>query len=247
MKSVNSILALLVAVVFMILLHIGFKVTFGDPDLKSIHRIFILLGGNIGNGGYIQFFTYVAFSWGLLDIVSKRKKNRRENTVFTFNLLPTGETHLLMPNDIRTLIDVTRVHEKEGGFILTDMIKKACIKFRANHSIPEMIEIISIQTDINKEKDESAQSLVRYLTWGIPSLGFIGTVLGISQALTIASSGNMEEITAVLGVAFDTTLVSLVLSIIIMWYFHKLQEETDNLHAHVKEYTIENLVNRIET
>ena len=126
------------------------------------------------------------------------------------------------------------------------MIRRVCNKFRSSQSVPEILEIISIQTEINKDKAESDQSNIRYLVWVIPSIGFIGTVLGISQALSIAASADMNLITSTLGVAFDTTLVSLVLSVIIMWYVHSLQQETDNLHAGIKEYLIEKLVNRIE-
>ncbi len=82
--------------------------------------------------------------------------------------------------------------------------------------------------------------------WLIPSIGFIGTVIGISQALTIAAGGDMEKITSMLGVAFDTTLVSLVLSAIVTGLYHRLEEETDKLHAHIKEYVITNFVNRLE-
>jgi hypothetical protein len=68
--------------------------------------------------------------------------------------------------------------------------------------------------------------VVRYVTWAVPILGFIGTVYGIAEAvqnvrLTMGgpSSGelseNLADAIAPLGVAFDTTLVSLTLSIII--------------------------------
>ena len=121
-----------------------------------------------------------------------------------------------------------------------------CQKFKTSKSVPEALEIITIQTDINKENAESDQSLIRYLTWVIPSIGFIGTVLGISQALSIANSGDMTLIANTLGVAFDTTLISLILSIVVMFFFHDLQERTDKLHAQIKEYVVENLVNKIE-
>lgn len=70
-------------------------------------------------------------------------------------------------------------------------------------------------------------SLLDFLVWAMPSLGFIGTVVGISEAL-----GNADEVvrasdqasqaeaissvTATLGVAFDTTLVALVCTIPVM-------------------------------
>jgi len=144
------------------------------------------------------------------------------------------------------LVKAQEAERLKNKNLVTNIIKKACTKFRTSKNISEMIEIISIQTEIDKNKSESDQSNIRYLTWLIPSVGFIGTVLGISQALAIANSGDMNLITATLGVAFDTTLVALVLSIIVMWFYHRLQEETDRLHDNIKEYVIENLVNRVE-
>ena len=66
------------------------------------------------------------------------------------------------------------------------------------------------------------------------------------MALAIANSGDMNAITQALAVAFDTTLVALVLSVIIMWYLHELQEKSDKLHSDLKEFVIENFINKIE-
>ena len=166
---------------------------------------------------------------------------------YKLKLLPTNDKIVLMAQDVMEILVKAQEAEKtKNKNLLTNIIKKACTKFRTSKNISEMIEIISIQTEIDKNKSESDQSNIRYLTWLIPSVGFIGTVLGISQALTIANSGDMQLITSTLGVAFDTTLVALILSIIVMWFYHKLQEETDRLHDEIKEYVIENLVNRVE-
>jgi hypothetical protein len=75
---------------------------------------------------------------------------------------------------------------------------------------------------------ESSYSFPRILVWAIPLLGFIGTVLGISGAVTgfsgfIENSGDVElikkgigTVTNSLGVAFDTTLLALFLSVVVM-------------------------------
>jgi chemotaxis protein MotA len=215
-------------------------------DAKILKRIFVLFGGDFFNGGYIQLLTYIAFLWSLFEIFEMLKDISNENKAFKKKLLPTEERHLLLPSQINDIYLKACELAKDKKLLLFEMIKKSCLKFRATKSIPEMIEIITIQTEINKEISESQQSNIKYLTWVIPSIGFVGTVLGISQALMIANSGDMNLITATLGVAFDTTLVSLILSIIVMWYYHKLLQETDYLHAHLKGYVIENLINRIE-
>ena len=129
---------------------------------------------------------------------------------------------------------------------MSDLLKKACTKFRTSGSLSELIAIVSIQIEVSQEKSEGDQSVIRYLTWVIPSIGFVGTVIGISQALIVANTGDMDKITMLLGVAFDTTLIALLLSIIIMWFVHQLQEETDRFHSDLKEFVIDNLINKIE-
>ena len=71
---------------------------------------------------------------------------------------------------------------------------------------------------------EAFYTLPRYINWAIPILGFIGTVLGISLAtagLGELLSGNevdfsqsLGQALEPLGIAFDTTLVALSLSVV---------------------------------
>ena len=75
---------------------------------------------------------------------------------------------------------------------------------------------------------ESSYSVPRILVWAIPLLGFIGTVVGISSAVNnfsglLNTAGDIEKIkagigavTQGLGVAFDTTLLALFLSVLVM-------------------------------
>lgn len=75
---------------------------------------------------------------------------------------------------------------------------------------------------------ESSYSVPRILVWAIPLLGFIGTVVGISKAVNgfsgfLQDAGDVEQIKAGIGtvtgglaVAFDTTLLALFLSVLVM-------------------------------
>ncbi len=80
--------------------------------------------------------------------------------------------------------------------------------------------------DLAWQKADFFLSVPRYINWSIPILGFIGTVLGISLAAesigliistseTSLSSGLGAAISP-LGIAFDTTLVALTLSVVLM-------------------------------
>jgi chemotaxis protein MotA len=95
---------------------------------------------------------------------------------------------------------------------------------------------------------DSSYGLIRYLAWSIPSIGFIGTVMGISGALGNADkavAGDIAMVTSQLGVAFDTTLVALLLSIILMFQIHISQQKEESLIIGIHDYIIENFINRI--
>ncbi len=79
------------------------------------------------------------------------------------------------------------------------------------------------------DKDADAQhesyGLVRIISWAMPMFGFLGTVIGISETLgrmdtkSLASGSQeaMDSLTAGLYVAFDTTAVGLVLTMVAMF------------------------------
>jgi flagellar motor component MotA len=240
--TISSGLALLITAICMLLMTSTQK-----ENSPALHRILILLGGDVVGGGYVQTLTYVAFFWSYFEVKEKMGVIKRERKAFKLNLIPTAEKIVFMPSDINNLKFKLQEFEKKEKYVLSDLLKRACTKFSTSRSISELIDIVSIQVEISQEKAEGDQSVIRYLAWVIPSLGFIGTVIGISQSLVYANSGDMDKITSLLGVAFDTTLVALVLSVILMWWVHQLQEETDRFHSDLKEFVIDNLINKIET
>lgn len=234
----------LVACCYQLLAIVFFQSTQNTPFLK---RIFVLLGGDLSNGGIIQGVIVFAFVWAYLEIKKCRDEIKLEFNGLCLNLLPTSDKHVLLPMDLPNIEHkLNQLSGSKKNLLVKRLLLAAISKFKSTSSMSETIEIISIQSEIIRDLHESAQSNIRYLLWLIPSIGFMGTVIGISQSLTIANTGDMDAITGMLGVAFDTTLVALVLGAIVTGLFHKLQEETDRLHAYLKEYVISNFVNRLE-
>jgi chemotaxis protein MotA len=238
--------AFISSTVFSIVANVATKLIEGK-GFDIAERLLLLVGGDFFSGGYIQWITYFAFVWAILDMKRLRKRVVAETSYFKANLLPKSEKHMIMANDVYDIHQQIREFEKKHAkTLLTQLIKNACAKFRSTKNISEVLDVINIMTDLHRDSSEMEQTNIRYLLWAIPSLGFIGTVLGISQALMIANNKDMKAITSTLGVAFDTTLVALILSIILMWLFHDLQKLTDSFHVKSKEYVIENFINKIE-
>ena len=110
------------------------------------------------------------------------------------------------------------------------------------------MDAVQIQSEMNLNYLDTSFSIIRYLAWSIPSIGFIGTVIGISGALgkvDQAAAGDLSAVTALLGTAFDTTLVALFLSIILMFRVHRVQQTEELFIISVQDYLMTNFVNRI--
>lgn len=245
-------IALVVAIVFQAIIILAYN-SLQPAGNESLLRLSILLGGDIANGGYIQFLTYLTFVWGVLEVGHFSFWANFERKYLNIDLLPGEEHAVLGPTEINSIrinsanyIKNKEDAREDGNYYLLQLIKKACTKFRSDHSSQSAFLIVESQSRINREKAESSQSGIRYILWAIPSIGFIGTILGISQSLSIAATAPIEEITAALGIAFDTTLLALVLSVILMFVYHGLQEKTEVLHHDIEEFVIENLINKID-
>lgn len=80
-------------------------------------------------------------------------------------------------------------------------------------------------SELEADRQHDSYSLLRIIHWAMPMLGFLGTVLGISQTLsqldtaTLASQQGdaMNQLTAGLNIAFDTTAIALVLTVFSMF------------------------------
>jgi biopolymer transport protein ExbB/TolQ len=86
---------------------------------------------------------------------------------------------------------------------------------------------------------DSELSMVRYVAWAIPAFGFIGTVRGIGEALLQAHravEGDVSGVVAGLGTAFNSTLVALALSIIVMLMLHQIQLRQERIVLDTEDY-----------
>lgn len=239
-RSFRLLISVVITLVFMILLV---KIT----PKENPNRILIMLGGTMPEG-LIQGFTYFLFFFGMLEIMALLNKITNENDAFYAHLLPETENWILSLDDVNQLKLNMQKLDKNQHFYLSDLIKKSCIKYRLSKSSSEVLGLVDTQIGIYNAEIESEQAFIRYTAWAIPSIGFIGTVLGIAASLGYANEAGTAEgiakVTSMLAVAFDTTLIALLLSIILMFGIHYLQKKQDELFVRLNSYIIENLINR---
>ena len=241
-RSNRIMVSVLLAVVVMALL-----VLVGSAGEKPA-RIIVMLGGDLP-AGLIQGATYFLFFWGILEVVAISKKLKYEENAFGHHFLVEDKEWLYSADDAFQLKQKLEEKNKHYHFQLVDLAVLVCVKYRLSKSSSEALSVLESEAANMSAEVESDQSFIRYISWAIPSVGFIGTVLGIASSLGYANQAStpegIEKVTSALAVAFDTTLVALFLSIILMLAIHAIQKRQDDLYTRMKTYILHNLINRL--
>lgn len=79
---------------------------------------------------------------------------------------------------------------------------------------------LEVLADRDADDLEGSYELVRNITWAIPILGFLGTVVGITIAIANITpeqlQDSLDQVVGGLAVAFDTTALALALSMVLV-------------------------------
>ena len=99
---------------------------------------------------------------------------------------------------------------------------------------------------------DNKYSTLRYLVWVIPTIGFIGTVVGIAASLNQAGAADdyqdpalLGELTRSLGVAFYTTMLALMQSAMLVLAQNVAQAREEGALNQAGQYCLDNLINRL--
>jgi len=133
-------------------------------------------------------------------------------------------------------------------FLLPRALSTAIGRFAATHNVQDSATALRSVCESEGERLESELSTIRYIAWAIPSVGFIGTVRGIGAALGQANravEGDITGVTQNLGIAFNSTFIALVISIVLMFFIHQLQLRQERLVLDTESYCDQNLISRL--
>jgi biopolymer transport protein ExbB/TolQ len=200
-----------------------------------------------------QIACYACFAWAVLILLTRYADVRRQQRALTLDLLPTDEGVRILPEDARPLQRrVVQLSERGGPYLLSNMIRLALSKFAISRSPQDASETVRTQAEVDLGRMATSMSTVHYLAWAIPALGFVGTVRGIGLALTVAPTVSEETLAAFLdvttrnlAVAFDTTLVALLLSLVLMFMLHAVQRGQEAVVLDSQQYCLEHLITRL--
>ncbi|MCP3851954.1 MAG: MotA/TolQ/ExbB proton channel family protein [Gammaproteobacteria bacterium] len=135
-------------------------------------------------------------------------------------------------------------------YLLPRALKVTVQRFFATQNVHDSATAMRDVCESESQRLETELSIIRYIAWAIPSVGFIGTVRGIGDALSQANramEGNITGVTESLGVAFNSTFIALIISILLMFFVHQLQLLQERLVLDTEDYCDLNLISRLRS
>jgi biopolymer transport protein ExbB/TolQ len=101
-------------------------------------------------------------------------------------------------------------------------------------------------SDLAAARLHNGYALIRTITWAVPILGFLGTVIGITMAIANITPDQLEsslpDVTAGLAVAFDTTALSLALSMILVFGTFLIERAEQGTMDDIEDFCIKRLI-----
>ena len=209
-------------------------------NTEALRSIFIILKD------FEQEACLILMLWATYLVVEKILEITKTNFLFDVDfckdtaMTPAGITDLV--GDLEKLKPSVKLSP------LVRVLRASLRRFLVSNDVHSASEVVESEVAALVAKNEAGNSMIRYLIWAVPSIGFIGTVRGIGEALAKADealAGNISGMTSSLGVAFNSTLVALFISIFLMFLLHQLQRLQDDLAVSVNAYLQEKVLDRL--
>jgi len=234
-KFLSFLVALVLTVLFYALLIVGVQ---RFPEAQWFSNMFLIRGP-------CPYPTMLLFFWAVAMLFFKWRKLALQQRALSLPIMPQQPDFELTPGTARALRErMNAIVDNPHHFILLNRIDLALANLHNIGHTADLAAILKIQAENDEEQVASSYALVQGFLWSIPVLGFIGTVLGLSQAIgafgatlragsnLVALRASLESVTAGLATSFETTLVALVcaliLQLLVSWLQTKESEFLDS-------------------
>ncbi len=195
----------------------------------------------------IQNVSHLFFFVGMGELYVRWRVVEREFAFVARRLLPEDAETVLQSRDLPNIRRMTAGNfDGEHGF-LPYLVDLCILQFQASRSVDQTVSVLNSSLELIAHRVDLRYALARYIVWVIPTIGFIGTVVGIAFAMEQINPEHVDlkALTSSLGMAFYTTLVALVQSAVLVLVLNLVQAREERSVNEAGYYTLRNLINRL--
>ncbi|HEY1850208.1 MAG TPA: MotA/TolQ/ExbB proton channel family protein [Candidatus Binataceae bacterium] len=196
----------------------------------------------------IQNLEHILFFIGLGELWVRWRSALSEHAFAEMHLLPEDQETVLQQADLAPIRRrVAHMFGREHGF-LPYLIDVSILQFQSGRSVEQVVGVMNSSLELIEHRVDLRYGLIRYIAWLIPTVGFIGTVVGLGGSLALVpENGNISiyEIAQALSLGFNCTMVALMESAILVFVLYLAQEKEETAINLAGTYTLRNLINRL--
>lgn len=215
-----------------------------DSDYSPEQSLYVMVRD------FEQEVCFILMFWAFAIMGYKAVIGVKERSLLQRSFFPVREGVRILPEDTREYARaIQSLPDAVRSMLLPRVLLAALERFGSTRSLQDVSSLANSLCESENERLESELSMIRYIAWAIPSVGFIGTVRGIGLALGEAHravEGDIAGVTENLGVAFNSTLIALVISIVVMFLVHQLQLLQERLVFDSQTYVDHNLIRHMQ-
>jgi len=210
------------------------------------------------NRGWVPHAIALLTCWSVAALLLKAYKLNGQRKSLSLDLLPSELSPEIRADNVEQFqAHIRQSCESPKHSFLARRVLRALEYFKARGNAEEVAAVLSSHAEADAASVESSYTMVGVFIWAIPILGFIGTVVGISGAVSQFAGSiqgaedlavikdSLGQVTSNLAYAFDTTLVALVMSVLLMIPASSMQKSEEDLLNSVDEYCNEKLLERL--
>ncbi len=204
----------------------------------------------------VSFLNTLFFFWAMTICYLKLKKLKHQRAAMLLDVLPMELGKEINAENVSTFIDhIYRLPVNLRDSLMVNRIRKALEFFEVRQNVGHVAAMMTSQSTIDGSRIMGSYIVLRAFLWAIPLLGFIGTVVGLSHAISGMAFGNVEDISAVmgsinnvtsgLGTAFDATLLGLVFAVALNFPLNSLAKHEEEALNDIDAFCNEVLLPRL--
>jgi biopolymer transport protein ExbB/TolQ len=209
--------------------------------------------------GVIPYFIVFFFAWSSVILGVKVLKTSYQRKALRLQPVPVDPDFILSRETAQqVLLNLRENVDDTKNFVLLNRVDHALSNLHNIGRVSDVSDILSTQAQYDEDQLASSYGLINGFLWGIPVLGFIGTVLGLSKAIgafgstlraaddLAAIKSSLQDVTGGLAIAFETTLVALICALVLQLLLSWVQGRETRFLDDCNDYCHANIVSRLK-
>ena len=134
-----------------------------------------------------QESCFILMLWAFAIMTLKAQSSINERRLLQEDLIPIREGQSIKPEDSKDFLrQLENLPESKRQLLLPRVLMNGLKRFSTTKNVQDVSTSTHTMVESEADRLESELSMIRYIAWAIPSIGFIGTVRGIGAALSLA-------------------------------------------------------------